>query len=81
MSLVTLVWSMGVASTLTFGLLYGLVWLNDRRKLENLMLCRTVMPNASSTLLLATVMPRVFRAFLYWFGVITSILTLRPIMT
>ena len=39
MSLVTLVWSMGAASVLTFGLLYGLVWVSDRRKLENLMFC------------------------------------------
>jgi signal transduction histidine kinase len=43
MSLVTLVWTMGAAATLPFSALYGLAWLNDRRRLENLMFCVAVL--------------------------------------
>jgi signal transduction histidine kinase len=42
MTFVTLIWAVGAASTLTFTLLYGLVWLTDTRRLENLMFCFTV---------------------------------------
>ncbi len=43
MTFVTLVWSVAAAFTLTFTLLYGLLWLSDTRRLENLMFCLAVL--------------------------------------